>query len=95
MARRYPEHEATAEAVATEPSAIAASNSRSVLATINQYSLSVDARLYAPGPAASYEELNALLANEIVLKPEHIRVPADRVREAFGLPLLRHWRHTL
>jgi hypothetical protein len=83
-----PEPEATAEAEATTPSAIAASNSRSVLATINQYSHSVDARLRAPLPPATLNELNGLLADQIMLKPEHIGFPADRVRELFGLPLM-------
>lgn len=81
-----PEAEANAEAAATRASAIARSNSRSVLATINQYGHSVEARLRAPLPAATFEELNALLAEQVVLKPEEVGFPADRVREIFGLP---------
>lgn len=65
-----PEAQAADEAKATQPTAIATSNSRSVLGTINQYSHSVEARLRAPMPAATFAELNALLADEIVLKPE-------------------------
>ncbi|MHA7835648.1 MAG: DUF6933 domain-containing protein, partial [Algiphilus sp.] len=79
-----PEAEASAEASATSASALAPSNSRSVLATINQYSRSVEARLRAPLPPATFEELNALLAEQVVLKPEDVGFPADRVREFFG-----------
>lgn len=83
-----PQAQAAAEVEATHPTAIATSNSRSVLGTINQYGTSVEARLRAPMPVATFEELNALLADEVVLKPSHIGFPADRVREVFGLPPL-------
>lgn len=78
---------AAEEAEAMRPLEFAASNSKSVLGTLNQYAVDVDCGLsYGCGHSAT--ELSARLADNIVLKPAHIGFPADRVREAFGLPPL-------
>ncbi|MGH8528218.1 MAG: DUF6933 domain-containing protein [Nevskiales bacterium] len=75
---------AAAEAEATRPTQIAASNSRSVLATLNQFAWRAEVDIHY-GKANSAAELSHRLADEIVCKPKHIGMPADRVREAFGL----------
>lgn len=82
---------AAAEAEATRPTAVAASNSRSVLATITRFSLDMEAWIYYDGPRPA-TELSQRLAEEIVCEPQHIKFPADRVRETFGLPPLRRRR---
>ncbi len=75
---------AAAEAYAMETPQIAASNSRSVLGTLNQFAFQVECDLYG-GRAGSAAELTQRLAEMVVVKPKHINFPADRVREAFGL----------
>lgn len=79
-----------AELAAEEASAsleLAASNSRSVLGTLNQFAEQVACDLYY-GQACSAMQLTQRLSETVVLKPKHINFPADRVREVFGLPLL-------
>lgn len=80
-----PADRAAEEAEAMRPIEFAASNSKSVLGTLNQYALDIDSGL-RHGQAHSAAELTARLADNVVLKPSHIGFPADRVREAFGLP---------
>ncbi|HSW13273.1 MAG TPA: hypothetical protein VLI06_10575 [Solimonas sp.] len=83
---------AGAEAEATRPTALATSNSRSVLSTITRMSLDVEAWIRY-GTVRSAMEVSQRLLEEIVLEPKHILFPADRVREAFSLPPLprRRW----
>jgi len=76
---------AAAEAHAMEDPEIAASNSRSVLGTLNQFAYMVEGYVYY-GDAGTAAELTQRLAETVVLQPKHIQFPADRVREAFGLP---------
>ena len=78
-----PADDAAQEAEALRTAPIAASNSRSVLGTLNQFAWQLECDLHY-GLAASAAELTRQLAETIVLKPEHILHPADRVREAFG-----------
>jgi hypothetical protein len=56
-----------------------------VLGTLNQFAEYVACNLLY-GKARSSAELTRDLSDTIVLKPEHIGCPADRVREVFGLP---------
>lgn len=77
--------DAASEADASRPTAFAASNSRSVLATINRFGGDVEAWIDYSG-IRSATELSRRLAGEIVCEPRHIGMPADRVREVFGLP---------
>lgn len=72
------------EVEAMLPLQAAASNSRSVLATLNQYAVHVEADLHY-GVAHSAEDLTRRLAETVVCRPVNIGFPADRVREAFGL----------
>ncbi|MBS7455724.1 DUF6933 domain-containing protein [Coralloluteibacterium stylophorae] len=65
----------------------AASDSRSVLANLNHYAEDIDAALRY-GICNSSLSLTRHMAEGIVLKPMHIGSPANRVREAFGLPRL-------
>ena len=82
---------AAGEAEAMEPLEIAATNSRSVLGTLNQFAFQIECDIHY-GDARSAAELTQRLADTIVSKPAHIHHPADRVREAFGLlPLDRRW----
>ena len=75
---------AAAEIAAMAPMQLAASNSRSVLGSLNQYAWQADCAIYSRD-ALSAVELTRDLAQMIVLKPKGIDFPADRVREAFGL----------
>lgn len=79
-----PAETAAAEVEAIVPMQIAASASRLVLGTLNQYAWQVGCGLRY-GTVDSAAELTHRLAHTIIPKPEHIRFPADRVREAFGL----------
>lgn len=76
---------AAAEAGASMPTAFAPSNSRSVLSTLTRYSFDIEAWVYDQ-EALSATAISQRLLDEIVVEPKHIGVPADRVREAFGLP---------
>lgn len=80
-----PAAEALKEVEASDPFELAASNSRSVLGTLNQYAETVKYDL-CYGNADSAMSLTRRLSETIVLKPENIVFPADRVREVFGLP---------
>lgn len=80
-----PPEEARAEAAATYPSAFARSNSPSVLSTLTRFGFDMEAHHYY-GNLHSAEEFSRRLLEEIVCRPAHIGFPADRVREAFGLP---------
>lgn len=66
---------------------LAPSNSRSVLGTLNQFAIQIESDLWH-GQAASARELTRRLSEMVVINPRHIDFPADRVREAFGLPLI-------
>jgi hypothetical protein len=84
---------AVAEIEAMLPLQVAASNSRSVLGSLNQYAWQADCAIFSR-EAISALEVTRDLAHMIVLKPKGIDFPADRVREAFGLrPIDRrvHW----
>lgn len=63
---------------------LAASNSRSVLGTLNQFGFLIESDLWY-GKAHSARELTCRLAETVVLKPKEVGFPADRAREAFGL----------
>ncbi len=76
---------AMAEIEAMLPLQVAASNSRSVLGSLNQFAWFADCAIYSR-EATSAREVTRDLARMIVLKPKGIDFPADRVREAFGLP---------
>jgi hypothetical protein len=76
---------AMAEIEAMLPLQVAASNSRSVLGSLNQFAWQADCAIYSRD-AVSALEVTRDLAGMIVLKPKGIDWPADRVREAFGLP---------
>jgi len=85
--------QAAAEAEASRPTTFAKTNSASVLATVTRYYFDLEALVYHDGPLpAGY--LSARLLDQIVIDPKHIGCPADRVREAFGLPCkpARFWR---
>lgn len=75
---------AIAEIEAMLPLQVAASNSRSVLGSLNQFAWFADCAIYN-GDAFSAREVTRELAHMIVLNPKGIDFPADRVREAFGL----------
>lgn len=77
--------DALAEIEAMQPLQLATTRSRSVLGTLNQFAWQIEcgADRHGAGTAAA---LTRELATMVVLKPEHVRFPADRVREAFGLP---------
>lgn len=82
---------ATTEIEAMLPLQVAASNSRSVLGSLNQFAWFADCAIYSC-EASSAAEVTRDLSRMIVLKPKGIDYPADRVREAFGLsPLERRW----
>lgn len=83
---------AAQEAEALEPIEIAASNSRSVLATINQFAWYCECHV-RDGDVASASELTNYLTQIIVLSPKHIGMPADRAREAFGLQPINRRRY--
>lgn len=88
-----PAEMAAAEAESLRDMEWAASNSRSVLGTLNQFAFLVESDLRY-GQAHSARELTCRLAQTVVLKPKEVGFPADRAREAFGLaPLDR--RHPL
>jgi hypothetical protein len=76
---------AAGEAEAMAPIEIAATNSRSVLGTLNQFMFQIECDIHY-GDARSAAELTQRLADTIVLKPKGIGHPADRVREVFGVP---------
>lgn len=80
-----PPAEALAESAASRPMAFARSNSPSVLSTLTRFGLDMDAHWYHDR-VDSAPEFSRRLLREIVCRPAHIRFPADRVREAFGLP---------
>ncbi|MEO5624640.1 MAG: hypothetical protein ABIQ70_01370 [Dokdonella sp.] len=82
---------AAEEAEAMEPVEIAASNSRSVLSTINQFAWYSEGYV-RDGDVASASQLTERLAEMIVISPKHIGMPVDRVREAFGLPPINRRR---
>ena len=82
---------AAAEAESMRDMQLAASNSRSVLGTLNQFAVQIKSDLWH-GQAASARELTERLSEIVVIKPKHIGFPADRVREAFGLSLPDHRR---
>lgn len=71
---------------------IAATNSRSVLGTLNQFAFEIECDIHH-GLAQAAAELTERLADTIVCNPKGIGHPADRVRECFGLPALdRRWK---
>jgi hypothetical protein len=76
---------AAEEAEAMAPMELATSQSRSVLGTLNQFAGYVASMLYH-GQAHSAAALTQRLSETVVLKPKDVGFPADRVREAFGLP---------
>ena len=80
-----PSELALAEIDAMLPLRVAASNSRSVLGSLNQFAWQADCAIYS-GEVVSAREVTRDLARIIVLKPKGIDFPADRVWEAFGLP---------
>ncbi|WP_164931850.1 hypothetical protein [Dyella sp. M7H15-1] len=80
-----PADAAVGEAEAMWPLELAASNSRSVLGTLNQFAEEVASAVYH-GQACSARELTQRLSGTLVLSPKDIGSPADRVRERFGLP---------
>ncbi|MBB6186511.1 hypothetical protein [Rhodanobacter sp. MP7CTX1] len=84
-----PTDRAAAEVTAMQPLTLAASNSKSVLGTLNQFAWEMECDL-RDGCAHSARELSHRLVQTIVLKPSHIVYPADRVREMFGLPPIDH-----
>lgn len=63
---------------------LAASTSRSVLGTLNQFAFLIESDLRY-GKAHSARELTCRLAETVMLKPKEVGFPADRVRKAFGL----------
>lgn len=83
---------AAAEAYSLRHMELAASNSRSVLGTLNQFAFQIENDL-GHGQASSARELTRQLSDIVVISPKHIGFPADRVREAFGLPLIDRRRH--
>jgi hypothetical protein len=76
---------AAAEAESMRDMQLASSNSRSVLATLNQFAFHIESDLWH-GQAASARELTERLSEIVVIRPKNIGFPADRAREAFGLP---------
>lgn len=82
---------AAKEAESMRDMELAASSSRSVLGTLNQFAYQIESDLWH-GKACSARDLTCRLAEMVVIKPKDVGFPADRVREAFGLaPLdLRH-----
>jgi len=85
--------QAAAEAESTRPTTFAKTNSASVLATLTRFYFDLEAVVHYNGPQAA-AALSARLLDQIVIDPKHIGVPADRVREVFGLPCkpARFWR---
>ena len=85
--------QAAAEAESTRPTAFAKSNSASVLATLTRYYFDLEAVVHYDAPQST-AALSARLLDQVVIDPKHIGFPADRVREAFGLPCkpARFWR---
>lgn len=79
------------EVAVMSPLEIAASNSRSVLGTLNQFAWELEGCVQSRG-ARSAVELTRDMMGTIVLSPPGIDCPADRVREAFGLLLPTHDR---
>lgn len=80
-----PADSAAGEAEAMAPLEISASNSKSVLGTLNQFAFQIECDIHY-GDARSAAEFTQRLSDTIVSQPRHIGHPADRVREAFGLP---------
>lgn len=78
---------AAAEAESMRGAEIAASNSRSVLGTLNQFGYLIEGYLEF-GEIQSATALTQRLAEMVTLSPKDVGFPADRVREAFGFPLL-------
>jgi hypothetical protein len=76
---------AASEAQVMESAQLAATNSKSVLGTLNQYAFEVELDLREK-LAFSAVALTQRLTSTIVSNPRHIDAPADRVRERFGLP---------
>ncbi len=76
---------AATEAEAVRPMELAKTSSKSVLGTLNQFALDIESAMWQDR-AHSAGELTRLLADVVVIQPKHIGFPADRVREAFGLP---------
>lgn len=81
---------AAEEAHTMESMRLAATNSKSVLGTLNQYTFEVERDL-RERLAFSAVALTQRLTSTIVCNPKHIGAPTDRVREAFGLPPI-DWR---
>lgn len=75
---------AATEAEAMMPIEIAATNSKSVLGTLNQYAFETEYGL-RDGFAHSAAELTRRLLDTVVVHPKHIGFPAERAREALGL----------
>jgi hypothetical protein len=79
-----PGDQAAAEAEALRPLEIAATHSRSVLGTLNEYAQTI--RFYSQdGLIASLDDIRQRLEESLVLNPKDIVYPLDRVREAFNL----------
>lgn len=88
-----PPAEALAEAAASRPTAFARSNSPSVLSTLTRFGFDMEVH-HDDGELRSAADFSERLLREIVCRPAHIRFPADRVREVFGLvpqPRRRPW----
>lgn len=75
---------AAGEVESMRPFQVAASTNKSVLGTLNQYAVEVEAALRY-GDAHSAAALTRGLARTVILRPKNVGFPADRVREAFGL----------
>jgi hypothetical protein len=81
---RIPADMAAEEVESMRDMELAASCSRSVLGTLNQFAFLVESDLWHD-KAHSAQELTWRLAEAVVIKPKEVGFPADRVREAFGL----------
>ena len=80
-----PPDSAAGEAEAVRTGEIAATQSKSVLGTLNQFAFDVESDLYHD-KARSAWELTLRLMDRPIIKPKDIGFPIDRVRECFGLP---------
>lgn len=77
------------ELLRMRPVEVATSNSKSVLGTINEFALHIE-WAFRDGSAVTARGMTRHLSKMIVCKPANVGFPANRVREAFGLPLLQH-----
>lgn len=84
-----PRDMAAAEVQACNPLEVSASNSRSVLGTLNWYAADIETAVRYR-KASSAEALTRRLAKAVMFQPKHIGFPVDRVRELFDLPPLDH-----